>query len=36
VQAMYALYRTADRRESTRGLAGTSGLARVANKITGR
>ncbi|MUL81152.1 MULTISPECIES: FAD-binding oxidoreductase [unclassified Mycolicibacterium] len=36
VQAMYALYRTADRRESTHGLNGTSGLARVANKITGR
>lgn len=36
VQAMYALYRTADRRESTRGLTNTSGLARVANKITGR
>lgn len=36
VQAMYALYRTADRRESTRGLVGTSRLARVANTITGR
>ncbi|MGV9799085.1 NAD(P)/FAD-dependent oxidoreductase [Mycobacterium sp. NPDC003449] len=36
VQAMYALYRTADRRESTHGLTGTSRLARVANKITGR
>lgn len=36
VQAMYALYRTADRREATQGLAKTSGLARLANKITGR
>ncbi|MDH6196888.1 glycine/D-amino acid oxidase-like deaminating enzyme [Mycobacterium frederiksbergense] len=36
VQAMYALYRTADRRESTNGLTRTSRLARVANKITGR
>jgi glycine/D-amino acid oxidase-like deaminating enzyme len=36
VQAMYALYRTADRREAARGLSTTSGLARLANKITGR
>jgi len=36
VQAMYALYRAADRREVTRGLTKTSGLARLANKITGR
>ncbi len=36
VQAMYALYRTADRRESTHGLTGTSRLATLANKITGR
>jgi glycine/D-amino acid oxidase-like deaminating enzyme len=36
VQAMYALYRSADRREFTRALTGTSALARVANKITGR
>jgi len=36
VQAMYALYRAADRREVTHGLTKTSGLARLANKITGR
>jgi hypothetical protein len=36
VQAMYALYRTADRREHDRDLPRTSGIAKVANKITGR
>jgi glycine/D-amino acid oxidase-like deaminating enzyme len=36
VQAMYALYRTADRRESQKNLAGTSRIARFANMITGR
>jgi glycine/D-amino acid oxidase-like deaminating enzyme len=36
VQAMYALYRAADRREQTHDLATTSRLARVANAITGR
>lgn len=36
VQAMYALYRTADRRESTRAMTRTSHLATLANKITGR
>jgi glycine/D-amino acid oxidase-like deaminating enzyme len=36
VQAMYALYRAADRRENERGLADTSRIARVANAITGR
>jgi glycine/D-amino acid oxidase-like deaminating enzyme len=35
VQAMYALYRAADRREND-GLAHTSRIARVANAITGR
>ena len=35
VQSMYALYRTADRRE-TNGLGRTSRIATVANKITGR
>ncbi|BBY26481.1 NAD(P)/FAD-dependent oxidoreductase [Mycolicibacterium sediminis] len=35
VQSMYALYRTADRREA-RGLGHTSRIASVANKITGR
>jgi glycine/D-amino acid oxidase-like deaminating enzyme len=36
VQAMYALYRTADRREYRRDLARTSTIAQVANRITGR
>jgi glycine/D-amino acid oxidase-like deaminating enzyme len=36
VQAMYALYRAADRRENERRLAHTSRIARVANAITGR
>jgi glycine/D-amino acid oxidase-like deaminating enzyme len=36
VQAMYALYRTADRREGGSSSAATSVLARVANTITGR
>lgn len=36
VQTMYALYRNADRREAMSGSAKTSGLARLANKITGR
>lgn len=36
VQAMYTLYRTADRREFDRDLPRTSRLARVANMITGR
>lgn len=36
VQAMYALYRAADRREFERDLPRTSRLARVANMITGR
>jgi glycine/D-amino acid oxidase-like deaminating enzyme len=36
VQAMYLLYRVADRRESERELAATSQLARVANLLTGR
>ena len=36
VQTMYALYRNADRREAANGLSKTSGLARLANKITGR
>ncbi|NJC73936.1 FAD-dependent oxidoreductase [Planosporangium thailandense] len=36
VQAMYALYRTADRREYQRDLPRTSRIARVANMITGR
>lgn len=36
VQAMYALYRTADRREAANGLPKTSALATLANKITGR
>jgi glycine/D-amino acid oxidase-like deaminating enzyme len=36
VQTMYALYRTADRRESGRNLAKTSRIARIANMITGR
>lgn len=35
VQSMYALYRTADRREAN-GLGHTSRIARVANAITGR
>jgi hypothetical protein len=33
---MYTLYRAADRRETTRDLAHTSRIARVANMITGR
>ncbi len=36
VQAMYALYRAADRREREYDLPTTSALARVANQITGR
>lgn len=36
VQAMYGLYREADRREYDRDLTRTSRLARVANAITGR
>jgi len=36
VQSMYALYRTADRRERNRALPHTSRLARIANRITGR
>jgi glycine/D-amino acid oxidase-like deaminating enzyme len=36
VQAMYTLYRAADRREYSRNLPGTSKIARVANMITGR
>lgn len=36
VQAMYTLYRAADRREARRDLAHTSTIARVANMITGR
>lgn len=36
VQAMYALYRAADRRENDKALAHTSRIARVANAITGR
>lgn len=36
VQAMYTLYRAADRRETERDLAKTSAIARVANLITGR
>ncbi len=36
VQAMYALYRTADRRETEKNLTGTSRIARFANMITGR
>jgi glycine/D-amino acid oxidase-like deaminating enzyme len=36
VQTMYALYRTADRRESGKNLAKTSRIARIANMITGR
>jgi len=36
VQTMYALYRTADRRESGKELAKTSRIARIANMITGR
>lgn len=36
VQAMYTLYRAADRRETTKDLARTSRIARVANLITGR
>lgn len=36
VQAMYTLYRTADRREYERDLPGTSKIARFANMITGR
>ncbi|GAA1824136.1 FAD-dependent oxidoreductase [Planosporangium flavigriseum] len=36
VQAMYALYRSADRREYARDLPSTSRIARVANMITGR
>jgi glycine/D-amino acid oxidase-like deaminating enzyme len=36
VHAMYTLYRAADRRETTRDLARTSSIARVANLITGR
>lgn len=36
VQSMYALYRTADRRETEKNLAQTSRIARIANMITGR
>jgi glycine/D-amino acid oxidase-like deaminating enzyme len=36
VQAMYTLYRAADRREYKRELPATSKIARVANMITGR
>jgi glycine/D-amino acid oxidase-like deaminating enzyme len=36
VQAMYTLYRAADRREYERDLPGTSKIARFANMITGR
>jgi glycine/D-amino acid oxidase-like deaminating enzyme len=36
VQAMYTLYRTADRREYNRKLPTTSKIARLANMITGR
>jgi glycine/D-amino acid oxidase-like deaminating enzyme len=36
VQAMYTLYRAADRREYQRDLPSTSRIARVANMITGR
>lgn len=36
VHAMYALYRTADRRENAKALAHTSRIADVANAITGR
>lgn len=36
VQAMYALYREADRRENQRGLRHTSTIARFANKVAGR
>ena len=36
VQAMYTLYREADRREYERDLPGTSKIARFANMITGR
>jgi glycine/D-amino acid oxidase-like deaminating enzyme len=36
VQAMYLLYRAADRRETERQLAATSRLARAANVLTGR
>jgi glycine/D-amino acid oxidase-like deaminating enzyme len=36
VQAMYLLYRAADRRETERELAATSQLARLANLLTGR
>jgi glycine/D-amino acid oxidase-like deaminating enzyme len=36
VQSMYALYRSADRRETDKNLAKTSRIARVANMITGR
>lgn len=36
VQAMYALYRTADRRETEKNLASTSRIAHFANMITGR
>ena len=36
VQGMYALYRTADRRETEKDLSQTSRIARIANMITGR
>ena len=36
VQSMYALYRTADRRETEKDLSQTSRIARIANMITGR
>jgi hypothetical protein len=36
VQAMYGLYRAADRRENRGDFAHTSKLAKVANTITGR
>jgi glycine/D-amino acid oxidase-like deaminating enzyme len=36
VHSMYALYRMADRRETEKGLARTSRIARIANMITGR
>lgn len=36
VHAMYALYRTADRREDTRDLVHTSRIANLANRITSR
>jgi glycine/D-amino acid oxidase-like deaminating enzyme len=36
VQGMYALYRTADRRETEKDLPQTSRIARIANMIAGR